>query len=151
MQPRRAFFIWRKMDESLKNFIDALNFDLALERKAQIQYEQHAALLSGWYFAFANELLTHAEEERGHANKLNDLIVVLGGVPGVEVEPPEVSTMCEEMIKQDLEGELTAINRYKERLCEARGIGLAEAEPTLIDILVDDVDHKNFVLSILGE
>jgi bacterioferritin len=139
------------MDESLKSFIDALNFDLALERKAQIQYEQHAALLSGWYFAFANELLTHAEEERGHANKLNDLIVVLGGVPSVEVQPPETSNMCAEMLKLDLEGEQTAIDRYKERIGEARGMGVTEAEPTLLDILEDEVSHKNDLCSILEE
>jgi bacterioferritin len=139
------------MDESLKSFIGALNFDLALERKAQIQYEQHASLLSGWYFAFANELLTHAEEERGHANKLNDLIVVLGGVPSVEVEPPEVSNMCADMLKQDLEGEQTAIDRYKERLGEARTMGVTEAEPTLLDILEDELSHKNDLCSILEE
>jgi bacterioferritin len=139
------------MNADLKAFIAELNIDLTLERKAQIQYEQHAALLSGWYFAFANELLTHAEEERGHANKINDLIVVLGGVPSVEVEPPETSSMCAEMLKQDLEGEQTAIDRYKQRICEARTFGITEAEPTLLDILEDEVSHKNDLCSILEE
>ena len=139
------------MDGNLKDFLGSLNFDLALERKAQIQYEQHASLLSGWYFAFTNELLTHAEEERGHANKINDLIVVLGGVPSVEVESPETSSMCEDMLKQDLEGEQTAIDRYKQRIGEARAFGLTEAEPTLLDILEDEVSHKNDLCSILEE
>jgi len=139
------------MDANLKDFLESLNGDLARERKAQIQYEQHAALLSGWYFAFAPELLTHAEEERQHANKLNDLIVVLGGVPCVEIEPIETSAMCADMLKQDLEGEQEAIDRYKSRISEARCYCFTEAEPVLLDVLEDEVSHKNDLMSILEE
>ena len=76
---------------------------------------------------------------------------MLGGVPSVEVESPETSSMCEDMLKQDLEGEQTAIDRYKQRIGEARAFGLTEAEPTLLDILEDEVSHKNDLCSILEE
>jgi bacterioferritin len=139
------------MNEQIQTFCNELNGDLERERKAQIQYEQHASLLSGWYFAFSNEILEHAAEEREHANKLNDLIVLLGGVPSVLVETPEISSDCHEMCVQDLSGENEAIARYKERIQQARDFGITEAEYVLLDILNDETGHKNFLLSVLGE
>lgn len=133
--------------------IEGLNRALELERQAQIQYEQHAATLTGPYFAFAADLLKHAEEERGHAVALNDLIAYFGGTPSAGMEPAKTADSNEEMIRQDVAGEAVAIRQYKELLSYCMGDfeACGEAIPVLQDILGDEVHHATDLQSILGK
>jgi bacterioferritin len=142
--------------EDLSQFIADLNGDLELERQAQIQYEQHSALLTGPYFAFAEDLLTHAEDERRHANLLNDLIVYLGGTPSVKMATVKTASNNETMFHQDETSERTAINRYRERLafawyqCNNGDLFYMEVIPVLQEIIKDEMHHDNDLKSILG-
>ena len=135
---------------TLENFIKLLNDDLRLERKSQLQYERHSSLLTGYYVAFAEELNSHAEEERGHAVELCELITVLGGEPtmeGTDLKDAEQDNKA--MLSTDREDETTAITRYTERIKQATLLELFFAVKKLQDIINDESHHFNFVNSIL--
>jgi bacterioferritin len=125
----------------LQEFMDSLNYDLALEYQAQIQYRNHAPQLSGPFALFETDMIAHADEEAEHASTLNKLIDYLGYIPATDVVPPETSRDTLEMLEQDCKAERTAIDRYKERIQEARELGLVEIEPFLLKILKDETDH----------
>jgi bacterioferritin len=135
---------------TMDKFIALLNDDLRLERKAQLAYERHAALLTGFYFAFADDLLTHAAEEHGHAIKLTDLIVLLGGSPTMEADGLiDVEQDNKAMLESDKSDENTAIERYSERIRQAREGEIFFAEFILGGILVEETHHFNDLQSIL--
>ena len=132
------------------NLIQLLNEDLALEYANAIQYMQHAAMLTGPYFAFRDELEDHAEDELKHARKLNEHVTYLGGVPSVKVSEILTASENEAMLKQDLTGEETAIERYTERIGQTREEKDAGTEAVLLSILKDEVGHKTDLEAILG-
>lgn len=140
---------------NIQEFISDLNADLALEYAAAIQYLQHAAMLRGaQYFVAIHELETHAAEELGHAAKLRDLIVELGGTPGVEVAPRYTSVDNLAMLQQDLDGEDTAIKRYTERIIQTRDIvDSPETESAVFilrSILTEELEHRTDLRTLLG-
>lgn len=99
---------------SLDQLIKLMNVALSWEYAAMIQYIQHASMLSGAeYFAVIDEELKHAQDEFGHAVRLSDKIQHLGGVPTVVVAEVKTSADNTEMLKQDLQGEIDALNRYR--------------------------------------
>ncbi len=61
------------------------------------------------YESMIQELLTHANEEMGHACVLSDQIDFLGGFRVVDVEEIKTSGDNTEMLEQDLSGEFQAI------------------------------------------
>lgn len=131
--------------------LNMLQTDLAYELASAIQYFQHAAVIGGLYFAFAADLLTHGDEEIGHAKKLNDLIAYHGGIPLVEVANRFMASNPTSMLKQDYEGELDAIARYKDHIKAAEAIGKTGIVSVLMDILADEEHHANDLKSILAE
>lgn len=132
------------------NLLPLLNEDLALEYSAAIQYIQHAAMLFGPYFAFSKELLEHADDEMRHARLLNNHITYLSGIPAVIMGPVFTASENEGMLKQDLAGEETAIERYTARIGQARAQGDEATAALLQNILTDEVSHKTDLESILG-
>ena len=122
---------------SKEEMIDLLNKDLSLEYGAAVQYIQHAAKVTGaQYQAMQKELVVHANEEIGHAILLAEQIAGLDGDPTVEVGKRYVSNDTVEMLKQDLEGELDAVRRYKERIAQANELGEYGLKRALEDILI---------------
>ena len=122
--------------------IDELNRDLAKEYAALIQYVQHAAVITGpQYDAIATELLVHATEEHAHAVSLSSQIDWLGGVPSVEVGDIYVSPDSKTALEYDLEGELDAVARYKERIGQAELLQEYGLRRALEDILVVEEEH----------
>jgi bacterioferritin len=144
----------------IQEFIGLLNGDLALEYAAAIQYRQHAAVISGVYFAFAAELNTHADEELEHARKVAEMITWLGGRPAVDVAPRYTSLDNLAMLQQDLDGEQTAIDRYCERVAQAIAMFNAPERggplcgPVVIHdlqaILAEEASHRTDLKSMLG-
>jgi bacterioferritin len=130
-------------------FMEGLQGDLSREYAAVIQYKQHASVLEGSDFAFAKELLDHANDELHHADLLNDLIVFNGGIPSVTVSIIFTATLAPDMFRQDLEGENEAITRYKERIKQALDTGNFGAVAVLLGILKDEEHHANDLESIL--
>ncbi|MBS3790456.1 MAG: ferritin-like domain-containing protein [Candidatus Thermoplasmatota archaeon] len=135
---------------SLEEFIEKLNYDLEWEYAAAIQYIQHQAVLSGAAFNnIAEELALHAEEELQHAIQLADQIDYLGGTPSVDVQKIKISEDAEKMLKQDLEGERDAINRYKKRIRQAEALDEYATAQTIRQILVTEQEHEMDLMDAL--
>jgi len=122
--------------------IAELNKDLAKEYAALIQYVQHAAVMTGpQYDAITAELLVHATEEHAHAVSLSEQIDFLGGVPAVDVGDIHISPDSKTMLELDLDGELDAIARYKERVGQAELLQEYGLRRALEDILIVEEEH----------
>ena len=134
-----------------EELIDLLNKDLTKEYAAAVQYIQHAAKVTGAEFqSIQKELVVHANEEIGHAIVLADQISFLGGDPTVDVDKRYVADDTKEMLKQDLDGELDAVKRYKERITQAEEIGEYGLKRALEDILVMEEEHARDLQAALG-
>jgi bacterioferritin len=135
-----------------EELLDKLNGDLAWEYAALIQYVQHASVITGAeYESIIAELLVHANEEMQHAINLSDQIDFLGGVPAVDVEVIKTSSDSTEMLEQDLDGELDAICRYKERIAEAESLQEYGLRRVLEDILIMEEEHARDLMTVLGK
>jgi bacterioferritin len=135
-----------------EELLDKLNKDLAWEYAAAIQYVQHAAVITGAeYESVIAELLLHSSEEMQHAISLNDQIDWLGGVPAVDVQVIKTSADSTEMLEQDLEGELDAVRRYRERIAEAEALREYGLRRILEDILIMEEEHARDLMTVLGK
>ena len=140
------------MSITKEELLDKLNKDLAWEYAAAIQYVQHAAVITGAeYESVIAELLLHSSEEMQHAISLNDQIDWLGGVPAVDVQTIKTSRDSTEMLEQDLEGELDAVRRYKERIAEAEALREYGLRRVLEDILIMEEEHARDLMTVLGK
>ncbi len=130
--------------------IDLLNRDLAKEYSALIQYVQHTAVITGpQYDAISAELIIHSNEEHQHAITLSDQIDFLGGIPAVEVADIHISPDSKTMLEQDLDGELDAIARYRERIGQAELLQEYGLRRALEDILIVEEEHARDLQSAL--
>ena len=135
-----------------EELLEKLNGDLAWEYAALIQYVQHASVITGGeYESIIAELLVHANEEMQHATSLSDQIDWLGGVPAVDVQVIKTSPDSTEMLEQDLEGELDAVRRYKERIAEAESLREYGLRRVLEDILIMEEEHARDLMTVLGK
>lgn len=136
---------------TLEQFLTLLNGDLMREWAAAIQYKQHAAIVNGPLFAFAETVLSaHADEEICHAEKVMDLIVFLGGIPTVETAMSSTAAVSFVLMQLDLQSEQEAIARYTERIAQARELNLPATEAVLLSIVADEQHHANDLKSIIG-
>src|SRR5271165_3008942 len=95
-----------KEEKSLtrKRLIELLNEDLSREYQAIIAYVVYSQVLKGaQYMNIAEELVTHASEELGHALTISKQIDYLGGMPTVTPKPVKTSDKAEDMLRFDLE------------------------------------------------
>jgi bacterioferritin len=137
---------------SKAQIVELLNKDLAKEYSALIQYVQHAAVITGpEYDAIAAELAVHSNEEHLHAITLSNQIDFLGGVPAVDVAEIHVSPDSKTMLEQDLEGELDAIARYRERIAQAEMLQEYGLRRALEDILIVEEEHARDLQSALNQ
>ena len=97
------------------------------------------------------ELMVHASEEMQHATDLSEQIDWLGGVPAVDVQTIQTSADSTEMLEQDLEGELDAVRRYKERIAEAEALQEYGLRRVLEDILIMEEEHARDLMTVLGK
>ncbi|UCD12440.1 MAG: ferritin-like domain-containing protein [Nitrospinaceae bacterium] len=140
------------MSITLKKLIAELNKDLEWEYSSAIQYIQHASLIKGaQYKSIQPELIVHSQEEMQHAVMISDQISFLGGTPTVDVEKRQAAGDSLTMLKQDLEGEDIAIQRYKERIVQAEKLGEFGLRRVLEDILLQEEEHKRDLLGVIEE
>ena len=140
------------MSITKEELLDKLNQDLAWEYAAAIQYVQHASVITGGeYESIIAELLVHSSEEMQHAISLNDQIDWLGGVPAVDVQVIKTSPDSTEMLEQDLEGEMDAVRRYKERIAQAESLQEYGLRRVLEDILIMEEEHARDLMTVLGK
>ena len=131
------------MSITKEKLLEELNKDLEWEYAAAIQYVQHASVISGaQYDSILKELIVHSQEEMQHAVMLSEQIDYLGGVPTVDVEERKTAKGSLDMLKQDLDGEQLAIDRYKERIGQAEQLKEYGLRRVLEDILIMEEEHK---------
>ncbi|MFP4002055.1 MAG: ferritin-like domain-containing protein [Candidatus Natronoplasma sp.] len=137
-------------DINLEEFLEKMNYDLEWEYAAAIQYIQHQAVISGAAFDnIADELAIHANEEIQHAIQIADQIDYLGGEPSVDIQEIKTDEDAEEMLKQDLEGERDAIDRYKKRIRQAEALDEYATAQTIRQILVTEQEHEMDLMDAL--
>jgi bacterioferritin len=128
--------------------IELLNKQLEREYGAIIQYTVHSATIANWgYDKLAGELMARAKQEMGHADKLQDRILFLDGVPALVQVPAFTGDSVPEMMSQDLKGEMEAQKAYNEIIKLAIQLGdngtrlIAEAN------LAEEENHINDIES----
>lgn len=147
------------------SIVAMLNKLHASEIVAAMQYYRHANDVTGMNSQELQVLfLEHAAEELAHADKLRNQIHVLGGelsnglVDMVSlnfgrVKDVQSSIDVREMLKQDLGGELEAIEAYREAALKVQHLD-PSTFALLSGIMADELEHANDfknLLEIRGE
>lgn len=105
----------------VQRVIAGLNRVLAIEYAAMIQYLQDSVLIQGLERAYlADFFRDRAKDEMGHAERLGDKIVALGGVPTIEPALITQSLQVAEMLGQGLAAERDALSALKSLLSEVQ-------------------------------
>lgn len=127
--------------------IEHLNIALRGELSAIHQYLLHARMLDDWGMTkMAEHEHNEAMEEMGHAKRLIDRIILLGGKPDMEaLDKLQIGHDVESVIKGDLKLEIDGIKHYREA---AKIAGAAEdfvSRKLFISILDDEEGHEDFL------
>jgi len=128
--------------------IEKLNDILRHEWTGVAQYSQAGFLVQGmWREVYSGLFFENASESFGHAKKIGEKIVAMGGVPTAERNPIKQTQNLSEMLENALEFEATAVKHYTEALT------LSDDDRALTvfleDILVEEqegVDHMTQLL-----
>lgn len=131
--------------------IDLLNGSLATELVCILRYKRHHFTAHGLASpAIAAEFMVHALEETGHADKLAQRIVQLGGEPDFSPiglldrshAQYDDSTDLQEMLKANLVAERIAVEAYRQMINL-----IGDKDPTtkrmLEEILKDEEEHAD--------
>jgi bacterioferritin len=142
-----------------KRVIDVLNGVLATELVCVLRYKRHFFTAQGINAAaVAEEFKQHADEEQGHADKVAERIVQLGGDPDFSPQglatrshsEYDESTNLLAMVREDLVAERVAIESYQEIV---RWLG--NDDPTtrrvIEEILSVEEEHAEDLVSILQQ
>mgnify|MGYP002623683340 FL=1 len=130
--------------------IDKLNDILRHEWTGVAQYSQAGFVIQGlWRPTYSSIFFESAEESFGHAKRIGEKIVAMGGVPSVERNPVQQSHDLTEMLEHALAFEQGAADLYKEAL------ELAEGDRALVvlleDILLEEQDGVDEMTQLLRE
>jgi bacterioferritin len=131
--------------------LDKLNAILRHEWTGVAQYAQAGFVIQGlWRPTFSKKFFKSAEESFGHAKRIGDKIVALGGVPTVERNPIKQSDDLIEMLNNALAFEQGAVDLYKEALAIADKNDRALVV-LLEDILLEEQDGVDEITQLLRE
>jgi bacterioferritin len=139
--------------------IKILNEALATEIVCVLRYRRHYFMAQGIHAdPIAQEFLTHANEEQGHADQIAGRIVQLGGSPNFSPEGLLTRSHSEyvegttllEMIKENLVAERVAIDSYTEMI---RYVGDNDitTRRMLESILAVEEEHADDLVSFLAD
>lgn len=122
---------------------EALNLELGSSN----QYRLHSHLLANWGYALlAKKEAEEATEELGHADRIIQRILFLGGTPNLEKSAAiHVGENVKGVLEADLKGEQEAIDSYSKsrKICEAAAdfVTMRMFE----DLLIDEDGHIDFI------
>jgi len=150
---RKATDIVSRDGAGVNDLIKKLNKAYADEWLAYIQYWTGAQVIEGKMRPdIQKELLEHANEELGHAQKLADRIIQLGGVPLLEPKEWFKETGCgysapkdfdsKAILTQNIEGERCAIETYNELLNYVKMSKDPITFHLIRSIMEDEVEHE---------
>jgi len=112
--------------------IDHLNEILKHEWTGVAQYSQAGFIVEGvWREVYAEKFLSDAKESFGHAQRVGDKIVSLGGVPVATRNDVKQSRDLQEVLQFSLEFESKAVEMY------SKAIDMAEGNKSLVIFLED--------------
>jgi len=142
----------------VKQIIGFLNDSLATELVCVMRYRRHYFTASGLASpAIADEFLEHANDELGHADRIAERIVQLGGEPDFRPSGLEKRSHAEyddskdirAMLRANLVAERVAVETYRQLI---RLIG--DKDPTtrrlLEDVLADEEQHADELKDMLN-
>ena len=131
--------------------IAKLNECLRHEWTGVAQYAQAGFVVAGlWREVYADMFHDSAKESFGHAKKVGEKIVAMGGVPTVERNPIKQSDDLLELLNAALEFESKAVEKYTEALALADGVD----RPLVVfleNILEDEQDGVDKLTRILRD
>ena len=131
--------------------IDKLNEILRHEWTGVAQYAQAGFVIQGlWRVAYSKLFFDSAEESFGHAKRIGEKIVALGGVPTVERNPIKQSDDLAEMLEHALAFEQGAVDLYTAALKLSDGTDRA-LTVMLEDILLEEQDGVDEISQLLRE
>lgn len=139
--------------------INLLNEALATEIVCVLRYKRHYFMAQGIHAdPIAQEFLTHANEEQGHADQIAGRIVQLGGSPNFSPEGLLMRSHSEyvegqnliDMIKEDLVAERVAIDSYNEMIRYVSDNDVTTRR-MLEGILAVEEEHANDLASFLAD
>ena len=131
--------------------VELLNGDLAREYQAVIAYVVYSQVIKGAkYMNIAKELEKHASEELEHALKISKQIDYMGGTPTVVPAAVKMSDKPEDLLRFDLDNEVTTIANYRDRIRQADALGEFALSETLREIIVEEQDHAMDLADALG-
>ncbi len=134
-----------------KEIIDALNLDRAYELGAIMQYMGHHYEVEGMESAAVKDIFKKsAIDEMKHAEALAERITYLGGIPVQKPVPVKRGGDIRAMIKDDLQAEYEAIERYKEHIKLCEKYGDVTTRRLLEGILEDEEGHADIWKTLLA-
>lgn len=127
--------------------IEHLNKALKGEMAAINQYFLHARLLEDWGVTkMAKHEYDESIEEMQHADKLIQRIIMLGGHPNLqEIGGLQIGENVEEVLKGDLELEVSGIAHYREAITHCEKVGDHVTKSLFLEILKDEEGHEDFL------
>ncbi len=145
----------------VNKLLEMLNAALAEEWLAYYQYWIGARVMEGpMRSEVESELLVHATEELGHAERVATRIIQLGGTPLLNPSEWAANAKCkyeaptdpyiETILDQNLRGERCAIERYQGIADYTIGKDYATYQMA-IDILNDEIEHEDDIESWIGD
>lgn len=140
-----------KKDGNTKKIIEALNIDRAYELSAIMQYMGHHYEAEGIESPAVIDIFKSISmDEMKHAEKLAERIVYLGGIPVQKPTEIKRGGDLKSMIKDDLEAENGAIERYKEHIKLCAELGDTTTRLMLEEILSQEEGHADTWETTLG-
>jgi len=135
---------------SQEKIIKKLNEILSHEWTGVAQYAQQGFMVHGvWREPYHGFFFEGAKESFGHAQKIGDKIVALGGVPTIERNKIKQSDDLHEMLEHALEFEKKAVKLYNEALELA-----ADDRPLVVlleDLILEEQDGVDEITKLLRD
>lgn len=131
--------------------VQLLNDALATELTCVLRYRRHHFTAQGLASAkIAEEFMVHANEELGHADRLAERIVQLGGEPDFNPQgllershaDYDTSAELDDMIRANLVAERVAVEGYRQMI-HLIGDKDSTTRRLLEDILADEEEHAD--------
>lgn len=131
--------------------VQHLNKLLANEQSAFHQYILHSQLLKNWGIEKLGKTeREEAMEEVGHAELLIERILYLEGTPKMEGgEPAQASADVREVLKRDLDLEVSGIADLREGIATAERTGDSVSRELMVKILTDEEHHEDHLMTQL--
>lgn len=138
-------------DDAKKKIIDVLNLDRAYELAAILQYMGHHYEGEGIDSPAILEIFKKTGvDEMKHAELLAERIVYLGGDPVQKPASVKRGGELKSMVKDDLDGENEAIERYKAHIKLCAELGDSTTRLMLEEILTQEEGHADTWETTLG-